>query len=636
MGIRAKQLLTSTFTSTEVGRLFDTGAIAGSKLASGGVSETQIASTSLGDGLSGAGGSKITSDVSTAVGAQQYGGLVKTSTSDGSGAASANAGYLAVQTDNATLEIDASNQVQIKTQGVSSTELGTVVTSGAGLTGGAGSALAVDQTGATVSVTAGTWTYTKDTLQVTGTPDSANDPVNKAALDNAVAGLLWKDPAATVRLLGNVDATGLIGNATIATLNGLTPSTGDAYIATDAGTPTAGTSDALVAGSLTQYDGAQWKEIVAGSGGFVPVGTYCLLSTATALISPYTDATHDGYRVRFNGSDNDPTDQGSADFFSPNAGDAYVVDGSGAINEGGLIEFSGSAFVTLETPSGGFVPAGVRAMLGAVPGTAVLISPYTDATDDGKIVDFSGSSNTGANTGDTVDKASLLIQDTGHVGYNDNNAYVYEGTVPTGSWIQWNGGGQLNAGAGLTKDGNTLNVGQGVGITVNADDVAVAPSKLISGGDAEIDGDLLDVNGLTYNNVTPTFATTGSQASTATTVDQLAAHLLGIDNALSAINTAILTSSDKGVASATTVNDEDTTGVAITTTPLGWVGIHVNGILYPLGDGVKTAACYFSADGGTTPRSISAIVATDVLYWVQSVAGFNLDTSDIIDLVYET
>jgi hypothetical protein len=79
-------------------------------------------------------------------------------------------------------------------------------------------------------------------------------------------------------------------------------------------------------------------------------------------------------------------------------------------------------------------------------------------------VAFSGSSNTGSFTTDAVDSAALLVQDPAHIGYADNEAFVFEGVVPTGVWTQFTGGANINAGIGLSKSGNTLNVNLGAGI----------------------------------------------------------------------------------------------------------------------------------------------------------------------------
>lgn len=109
-----------------------------------------------------------------------------------------------------------------------------------------------------------------------------------------------------------------------------------------------------------------------------------------------------------------------------------------------------------------------------------------------------------------------------------------------------------------------------------------------------------------------------------------------LSSGASGLKAATPVSSNKDAAAALTTADFQTTGIVIASSPAGgsYVRVNVNGIGYTLGDGVKTKDCYFSADGGTTARAHSAIVATDTLYWVGSVAGFELATSDRIDLEY--
>lgn len=199
---------------------------------------------------------------------------------------------------------------------------------------------------------------------------------------------------------------------------------------------------------------------------------------------------------------------------SPAAGDAYVVTDSGTLTAGSLAvvagdmaEYDGSAWVKIVSASGGFVPAGTRAVLAE----GTIQSPYTNATDNDKIVSFSGSSNTGTDTGDTVNKTSVLVQDDAHVGYWDNIAFVYEGTVPSGTWIQFTGAGTINAGDGLSYNGNILNVNAGDGIEILTDRVAVDVAAAGSGtGGLQLtgttpnkelevkagDGILLDANGV--------------------------------------------------------------------------------------------------------------------------------------------
>jgi phage-related tail fiber protein len=90
--------------------------------------------------------------------------------------------------------------------------------------------------------------------------------------------------------------------------------------------------------------------------------------------------------------------------------------------------------------------------------------------------------------------------------------------------------------------------------------------------------------------------------------------------------TASVTSADFQAACATTLATAPNRG--------GMIDVYVNGANQILGDGVKTKDCYFSADSGTTAKAISSIAAGDTLYWVGSVAGFQLAATDKISFSY--
>lgn len=116
-----------------------------------------------------------------------------------------------------------------------------------------------------------------------------------------------------------------------------------------------------------------------------------------------------------------------------------------------------------------------------------------------------------------------------------------------------------------------------------------------------------------------------------------------VTNALNALALAILsigkpTTANKDMTASVTAADFDLAcATALTTTPAptgGYVAVLVNGAAQSVGDGVRTKSCYFSADGGATARTFAAIVAGDLLYWVGTVAGFQLAASDRIDFWY--
>lgn len=101
---------------------------------------------------------------------------------------------------------------------------------------------------------------------------------------------------------------------------------------------------------------------------------------------------------------------------------------------------------------------------------------------------------------------------------------------------------------------------------------------------------------------------------------------------------AVPTEDDKDLVANITAADGDlATNSAITNEPAygGYVSVFVNGKEVSVGNAAKDKDCYFSGDGGATARAINAIEAGDTLHWVGSVACYQLDANDRIDLGYD-
>jgi len=86
-----------------------------------------------------------------------------------------------------------------------------------------------------------------------------------------------------------------------------------------------------------------------------------------------------------------------------------------------------------------------------------------------------------------------------------------------------------------------------------------------------------------------------------------------------------------------TANDGDLAcSVAILDSPVSssHVRVFVNGLEVNPGGKIYPYDCYFSPDGGLTVRVIGDERQSDKLYWNYNIAGYNLDTIDLIDFVY--
>jgi len=172
--------------------------------------------------------------------------------------------------------------------------------------------------------------------------------------------------------------------------------------------------------------------------------------------------------------------------------------------------------------------------------------------------------------------------------------------------------------------GDTFLTGTGVATSTSASSADFLVLTRADGGDILITaskGDYINVNGLTSSSM-------GSPA--------VLLMLEGVGDA-GASEVGVETDSDLNQTPSVTTSDGDATGVFITYTPFqdSNVQILVNGVNVNLGDGAKNQPCYFSADGGTNARAIADITAGDQLYWNGSIAGYELDGTDEIDVIYD-
>lgn len=96
--------------------------------------------------------------------------------------------------------------------------------------------------------------------------------------------------------------------------------------------------------------------------------------------------------------------------------------------------------------------------------------------------------------------------------------------------------------------------------------------------------------------------------------------------------------SNKDMTASVTTTDNDAataTAVAANNALAGYMGLRVNGIHYEVGNGTKTGVdAYLSGDAGVTARAFSAVIAGDTIHWNGSIAGFQLASSDRLDLCY--
>ena len=175
-------------------------------------------------------------------------------------------------------------------------------------------------------------------------------------------------------------------------------------------------------------------------------------------------------------------------------------------------------------------------------GNRVLVKNQADATENGiYVVKASGAPDrsTDADTSSEITASFAVFVEEGTVNADSGWTLTNNGTITVGSselvFTQFTGLGQVTAGAGLTKTGNTLNIGAGTGITVNADTIENSGVLSIAGTANQItasastgaitlsgpqdlhSGATPSFSGVTVGSVTLTDALIGTAIATAST-----------------------------------------------------------------------------------------------------------------------
>jgi hypothetical protein len=176
-------------------------------------------------------------------------------------------------------------------------------------------------------------------------------------------------------------------------------------------------------------------------------------------------------------------------------------------------------------------------------GDRVLVKDQTTASQNGIYVVVSGGAWTRAldannsadagNGSNEVNPGMFTFVEEGTTNADSGWVLTNDGTVTLGTtaltFAQFSGAGQLIAGAGLTKTGNQIDVGAGLGITVNANDVALATT--VAGAGLTYTSGVLDVvgtaNRITVNADSIDIASTYAGQNSIVTVGTLTSGALG-------------------------------------------------------------------------------------------------------------
>lgn len=260
-----------------------------------------------------------------------------------------------------------------------------------------------------------------------------------------------------------------------------------------------------------------------------------------------------------------------------------------------------------------------------------------------------------ADTSSDLTTGSFIFVEHGDT--NANKSFVLQGnsdgTSPTLdsdplTFIQFSGAGQITAGEGIVKSGDTLSLDlreltsqASLGVVSTLDAVFVSSAAQRKTNLKEF---MLHPFGVGAVTLASGFEEVGGAYTNYAQVKVKAGAGITVDaNGVS----AALPQNDSGSIAANAGDGSDgiidtddyATGLTISSTPAGDsdVRVTVNGLGIKLGDGSKTGCDAFFDDGASGARAIADITAADELRWNGDVSGqgsYALESSDIVEILY--
>jgi len=255
---------------------------------------------------------------------------------------------------------------------------------------------------------------------------------------------------------------------------------------------------------------------------------------------------------------------------------------------------------------------------------------------------------TAAGNGLTFSSGAFAVNTSNGLTINGDNVQIDQSAAGNGLTFS-SGVFAVNTSNGLTINGDNVQIDQsaaGDGLTFSSGVFAVNTSNGVT-----IINDIVQVNqtiagqGLTFSSGVVDMVWGGTATGTTFSNDSVAVVVDGTTIQINSSGQLTVVSGvsqpvyDRYLGSTTTADGQLATTSALSATPNDYsrVQVFVNGQQQRLGNGTKVGVdCYFSSDGGTTAKNLSALVLGDNLYWNGSVAFFQISTSDVVEIVYES